>query len=260
MSDRMIPLSNAPATGGHLLERLPNVPILSVDSVHLWCASLALSERRLRYLFGILSADERGRARRFVFDGDRRRFVAARGLLREILARYLACRPEDVVFRYDASGRPVLDQAPGPDELCFNVSHAFEQALFAFSRNRQIGIDVEHVRPIPEVTAIIRSAFSAREQARWWALPQEQQQVAFFRGWTRKEACLKALGVGLSYPLDCVEVTFAPAGLLRLDGASQQASEWSLVDLLTPGDYIGALVVQGSDWHLRRFLSDCDGS
>lgn len=249
----MIQLSNASATAGDLLGGA--VPPLSVDSGHLWCFSLACPAQRLQHLAGLLSDEERRRAKRFVFIRDRRRFVAARGLLRVILARYLACKPEDLVFRYDAYGRPELEQESGPGELRFNVSHAFERAVFVVSSNRQIGVDVEHVRPIPEVEAIMRSAFSAGEQARWRALPEEQKQKAFFRGWTRKEAYLKAVGVGLSHPLNRVEVTFAldePARLLRVDGDSRQATKWSLADLPLPGDYIGALAVEGSSWHLLR--------
>lgn len=240
---------------GDLSEKLLEVPILSVDSVHLWYVSLVLPAQRLQHLAGFLSDDERERARRFVFGRDRRQFVAARGLLRIILARYLACKPEDVVFSYDAGGRPVLEPTSGRDELRFNVSHAFEQAIFAVSCNRRVGVDVEYVRPIPEVEAITQSAFSALEQANWRALPKDQQLRAFFRGWTRKEAYLKAVGVGLSYPLHRIEVTFAPgepARLLSIDNDSQQASEWSLVELHPTGDYIGALAVEGSDWHLWR--------
>jgi 4'-phosphopantetheinyl transferase len=246
---------NTSGIPGGLAERFLEVPHLSEDTVHLWRVSLAISPQWLQYLNGILSIDERRRAGQFVFDRDRTQFVAARGLLHVILAGYLNCRPQNVGFRYNAHGRPVLEQIPGAEELSFNVSHTFEQAAFVVSRNHRIGVDIEYIRPMPEIDALVENAFSSRERKKWHTLPKKQQRKAFFRAWTRKEAYLKAIGIGLSYPLNHIEVTFTssePPRLLRINGNPELASEWSLVALFPAGNYVGSLAVEGSEWHLQR--------
>lgn len=225
-----------------------NIPTPSRDSVHLWCVSLAVSDERFDVLASLLSEDERRRAGRFIFEKDQRRFVTARGLLRTILSECLVCRPEHVVFRYDAYGKPALAPVHARDEVSFSVSHTADQAVYAVACDRRVGVDVERVRPVADFDALVRSVFSSRERARWTALPEDGRPEAFFRAWTRKEAYLKAVGTGLSYPMRRVEVTFAsdePARLLRIRNGSSPQSGWSLIDLASATDYVGAVAVEG---------------
>ena len=152
----------------------------------------------------VLSADERARAARFVRARDRRRFARCRAALREILGRLLGEPAGALRFRAAARGKPELDREPGGDPRAeglvvrFNVSHSAELALIAVCRGRELGVDLERVRPIPEADRIVASFFTAAEQAEFAAIPQAVRDLAFHRGWTRKEAVLKGFGMGLS--------------------------------------------------------------
>lgn len=215
----------------------------------MWRAFLDLPPDQLGNYASFLSKEERERAGRFVLERDRRRFITARGYLRHFLAQYLACEPEQVSLRHDAGGRPALVPPPGEVELRFSVSHSHELALFAFSYSHRIGIDVERMRPIPDVESIVQDAFSPRELAAWRVLSEDLQQEAFFHGWTRKEAYLKAVGVGLAWPPNRIEVNLEPgegARLLSVHDDPGEAAGWSLVTLYPAAGYVGALAVEAS--------------
>jgi 4'-phosphopantetheinyl transferase len=160
----------------------------------------------VRSALGLLSTAERQRAARLRFERHRRRFIVARARLRELLATRLGVRPEAVELAYGANGKP---QLPRP-ELHFSVSHCDDVALFAFSPEREVGIDVEALRPIHEADAIAAQVFSPRERSTYATLAARDRALAFLRCWTRKEALVKALGDGLSLPLDQLDAASAP--------------------------------------------------
>lgn len=221
---------------------------LSHDEVHVWCARLTATDRCIRDLWGTLARDEVWRAERYRFTEDRDRFVVARSLLRCILGRYLAMAPEEVEIQYGPFGRPILPKVAGRTGLQFSVSHSSGMVLYAMARERQVGIDLERIRALPDVRALVEGCFSPTERAAFCALPSEQQLLAFFRCWTRKEAFIKAKGQGLSFALDRFEVSMAPgeaARLLHVDGDPREASRWSLRELSPGHDYVAALAVEG---------------
>jgi len=153
----------------------------------------------------MLAADEQVRAARFIRARDRRRFVSCRAALRQILGVLLDASPGSLQFRAGGQGKPELVPEPGRDEpsdcrhpLRFNVSHSAELALIAVCRGRELGVDIERVRPFAEADRIVASFFSTAEQAAFAMIPDEAKDRAFVRGWTRKEAVLKALGIGLA--------------------------------------------------------------
>lgn len=153
----------------------------------------------------ILSADERARADRFVRARDRRRFARCRAALREILSQLISIPADSVRFRAAGHGKPELDwQAMGAEDsggrfaLQFNVSHSARLGLVAVHTGRALGVDIEKVRPITEAERIVASYFTPAEVAAFRALADEAKPLAFMRGWTRKEAILKGLGVGLA--------------------------------------------------------------
>jgi 4'-phosphopantetheinyl transferase len=155
-----------------------------------------------------LSPTERHRARRFRFERDRRRFIVARGRLREELAARLGVRPERVALEYGENGKPRL----AGRELHFSVSHCDDVALLAFSKDAEIGVDVEAIRPVREADAIAVQFFSPLEHAGYAALAPRDRLLGFFRVWTRKEAYVKALGVGFSMALERFDLSVAPRG------------------------------------------------
>jgi 4'-phosphopantetheinyl transferase len=236
----------------------PAHPILAEDEVHVWCA--ALDQPAAEYA-PLLSADEQARAARFRFERERRRFTVGRGLLRLILERYLNFPAKKFQFEVGISGKPALTSDFLPQALSFNLAHSGELILYAIARNLQLGIDLEEIHPIPEVTQIAEQFFSPLERAELATLPPERKMEAFFSGWTRKEAYLKARGEGLDYPLDQFSVSIdpeIPAKLLESKEGGEELSRWSLQSLTpapAPG-YVGALALAGRalrlvQWQMR---------
>jgi 4'-phosphopantetheinyl transferase len=193
-----------------------------------------------------LSPDETDRASRFHFERDRRRFAAARGVLRALLGRYLGVDPSALVFAYGRHGKPSL--APPWEGLHFNVSHSSDVALVALGTDHEIGVDVEHERPVAEMDSIRQRHFSPRENAEMDRLPESDRGHAFFLCWTRKEAFIKAVGDGLSHALDAFDVTVVPgepARLLRVEGDPEAPRRFYLAGLEPAEGFAGALAVLG---------------
>jgi 4'-phosphopantetheinyl transferase len=157
----------------------------------------------------ILDADERARAARFRFERDRRRFVARRAFLRRILAEHTGLEPGGVRYRRSAHGKPELLDVDG---VAFSTSHADDVAIVAVVARGDVGVDIERVRPMPDALEIARRFFTARESAHLLATPASMRSAAFLRLWTRKEACVKLVGRGLSMPLGDFEVLDRPGG------------------------------------------------
>lgn len=230
--------------------------VLSGGEVHVWRVSLDQPTSYCQQLRETLSADEQTRAERFYFEQDRQRFIVGRGLLRAILGRYLNIKPSQIQFCYGTRGKPSL-AATTAETLRFNLSHSQGLALYAVTPEREIGIDIEYIRPLSQVEKLAERIFSEGEKAVFYTLPSHQQQEAFFNGWTRKEAYVKAIGDGLAQPLEQIEVSFKPgepAKLRSIAGDSQAASQWSLQQLIPEVGYVAALAVEGhsgriSCWH-----------
>ncbi len=232
----------------------PESPTLAEGEVHVWRVCLRRDEAALRELLETLSPDERERGDRFHFRRDREHFIAARGALRAILGRYVGVAPGLLRFSYDGYGKPALSGAPGGDALRFNLSHSNGLALYAVTRGREVGIDLEFVREDFAGFDIAERFFSTREVSALRALPPAARASAFFDCWTRKEAYIKALGEGLSHPLHAFTVSLTPgepAALLYTDDDPQEAARWSLVELLPGEGYRAALAVEGVTTPLR---------
>lgn len=224
---------------------------LRPDDVHVWSLHLDLDRAAVDRLEGVLSTAERLRARRFVAAIDRSRFSAAHGLLRTVLSGYLEIRPKDVALEIGGGGKPRLANRNAPR---FNLSHAGIRGLVAVSAAREVGVDIEEVREVGDLENLARTSFSAVEQEALAAVPARHRQRAFFAGWTRKEAFLKALGEGLSRPLDSFDVTLTPGEpvrLLRVHGAPRAPARYELRALRPAPGYIGALAIEGPDVTIR---------
>lgn len=176
-----------------------------VGEVHVWAAYLEEMEFDAG-LLSALSGDERDRAARFHFERDRRRYERRRCLLRLLLGRFLGMEAAAVRFRYGPQGKPKLGESGA---LQFNLSHSDGHALFAFART-EVGVDLQRIRMGMDVDSMARAVFAPGEKRSLEALPADQRVVAFFRYWTRKEAYIKARGLGLSLPLDSFEVSLEP--------------------------------------------------
>lgn len=223
-------------------------PTLLSGEIHVWRFDLTPTECELARFERSLHDDERCRAARFRTETLRRRFTAGRGGLRAVLGAYLECPPDGVTLTYGTHGKPALADPVGSGPIAFNLTHTHDLALCAVTPGRTVGVDVEAVRPMEDAERIIRRFFSPREQADFLALPAPERLAAFFRGWSRKEAFLKATGTGLATVLDSFDVTLdpdRPAALLRVGDDPTEAARWSLLDLNVGDGYAAAVAVSG---------------
>jgi 4'-phosphopantetheinyl transferase len=224
------------------------------DEVHLWRIDLAAVGPAEKRWQKILSPDERARAARFHFERDRQHFTATRALLRTLLASYVGSEPADLVFRYSDKEKPSLQPQPSHGPMEFNVSHSGTAALLAFARERTLGVDIEIIRDDFDPAALAHRFFSKHEQSQLAALDPSEKYSGFFRCWTRKEAYIKAVGTGLSLPLDQFDVSLRPGdehALLATRPEASEAATWSLRELPVGDEYIAALCVRGRGWRLK---------
>lgn len=228
--------------------RPPSALRLEADAVHLWQASLAPESELLTALRATLSAEEETRAERFSTSALRDRYIAGRGILRNILSRYLGESPDRIRFRYTEYGKPELVNGR---YLSFNLSHTRDRVLYAIAGGQRIGVDIECVdRPAhSDRLRLAKRFFSQREYNDLLQVHPAERNEAFLRCWTRKEAFVKALGQGLTCPLDQFEVTLTrhePAVLLATRWDASEADRWSMAHVEPALDAVGAVVIEGT--------------
>lgn len=226
------------------------------SEIHLWRIFLDKPELDSGEYQVILAEDELARAARFHFNRDKRRFVIARATLRMILARYVGLAAEKIVFDYNKFGKPSLVDYDGEGSLEFNLSHSQELAVCAVVRNHHIGVDIEKLKELPDADQIARRFFSKGEYARFVDVSEDQKMEAFFNCWTRKEAYIKAVSEGLSFPLDQFDVTLRPEEppkILAIDGDPQKAAHWYLGSFVPMPGYRGAFAMQGLELDICYF-------
>lgn len=244
-----------------------NVPDLNMlGEVHVWCAHLAnKSDSEIKYYWDVLDVLEQHRALRFVQKHHQTRFIISHGILRKLLARYLQADAPSITFQENLYGKPeVAKQKKSSHGLAiqFNISHSNDLALFAFTLEKQIGVDVEFMEKKLEFADIARKFFTANETKNILACEKkERQKQAFFNCWTRKEAFLKAIGKGLSFALDRVEVAVDDVGdvaenravSIEVKDAQYGNKKWSLYALDPAASYAAALVIEGGVDVLRCY-------
>ena len=189
---------------------------------------LDVSDAEAAACLALLSPAERARADRYRLERDRRRFLVRRAKLRMLLAEALACRPEAVPIEADPHGKPFVEGHPG---LAFNLSHARDAALVAIGRDVALGCDLEWRDPELACARVAERLFAPRERAALAQLPPGRWVEGFYNCWTRKEAYVKALGLGLSYPLVAFSVSVGPGARPALNGADAGWSLWSFEPL-----------------------------
>jgi 4'-phosphopantetheinyl transferase len=221
---------------------------LSGRAVHVWPVSTLAPDTVVERFESLLSPDEIERAARFRFEHLQRSFILARGALRVLLGRYLNTAPRELEFSYGSKGKPAL-AAPHISQLQFNASHSGGLALFAFTMDCELGVDVESIRRMPDIEDVAKRFFCAEETAELMSLPAAEREHGFFLCWTRKEAYIKATGEGLSMPLDGFRVTLRPhepAGFVHFACDPIAAQAWTLHDLTPAPRYAAALAYRDS--------------
>ena len=228
---------NSPQNRAVIVEKISDADFRLDKTVPLPEAGPVLYMLDLRAIAGVepkwselLSSDERERAARFHFERDRQQYCATRAVLRILLGAYLQTSPHELEFQYSDKGKPALALRQEGSGLAFNASHSGDFALLGFTRCSHIGVDIEKIRDDFDTASIARLFFSAREQDELSRLPADQQHHAFFRCWTRKEAFIKALGEGLSHPLNQFDVSLGTSGQVSLTTRPEpeEAAHWWL--------------------------------
>jgi 4'-phosphopantetheinyl transferase len=217
-------------------------PIATPRDATIWLADLDAADGGDADLL-LLSDDERARAGRFVFDVHRRRFIACRAWMRTRLAARLGRPPATLRFDYGPVGKPSL---AGGGTLRFNVSHSDRYALLGMADGLEIGVDIERLRPLSDMDALAERVFSAAERATLAAVPADQKVEAFYAGWTRKEAYIKARGEGIAL-LQSIEVSLSPGDpprLIRIEGQPDEPQHWSLEALSPAPGFAAAICMQ----------------
>lgn len=204
--------------------------------------TLAAAER-------VLSREERDRAARFHFPHHRRRFIAAHSALRAILGTYAGREAASLVFALDALSKPLLAEPRGA--IRFNLSHSGEFAAIAVVRDAPVGIDIETLAPVPDIESLAKSCFSAGERTALASAPVTHRLEHFLRGWTRKEAYLKATGDGLRAPLDTFTVSL-DAQYPHLVRCESNPQRWLVIPLCAPDGAVAAAVVPDRGWHVSE--------
>jgi len=228
------------------------------DTVWLHDVSLMATEPQIAAYRQALSPDEVQRAKRLITAELSRRFVVGRGVLRSLLASYLKCPAAQIRFATGPHGKPRLadDHAGGWE---FNVSHTGDFALIAVTRGRAVGVDVECHRHRLKRDELAARFFSTAERQSYFELPEPLRLAAFYRIWTCKEAYLKVIGAGLSFPLGQFAVSVhpdQPPGVLHVDEQPDEPRRWAFVMPAVDPDHSAALAVEGHGWTLRRQIWD----
>ncbi len=229
---------------------VPPAPDLPPGEIQVWAIPLDPPAERVAALARVLTPDEEARAARFRFDVHRRRYVVGRGVLRALLGAYLRVPPAALRFDYRERGKPDLAAPWRGEGLAFNLSNSEDLALVGFVRGADLGVDVEYLKEMSDLTEIATRFFSASEVATLAGVPAERKKEAFFNCWTRKEAYLKAVGVGLAAPLDSFAVTLEPGAaprMLTLEGDRERAARWFFRHLAPRPDFLGAVAIELPD-------------
>ena len=217
-------------------------------AVHVWRVSVRQTPQQLRDAAEMLSDTEHIQARRFRQPADRDRYVAAHGALRIILGRYLNEVPAQIRFVSGAQGKPGLAPEFQASGLRFNLAHSGDWALLAVTGRREVGVDVEQFRPLPEAAPIAERHFAPEELAALADLTTDERPAVFFHIWACKEAFIKATGLGLSYPLREFSVPLRPMTERPVPVQTGSSQTWGLMRLAPGAGYAGAVVAEGLDW------------
>lgn len=226
---------------------------INSGEIHIWSSAAAKDKHRLKEFSNFLSKDEVVRANKFRFEKDRSVYITAKYLLRNLLGNYLNLDPKELIFDYNEYDKPVyLNSA----DLNFNVSHSGNRIIIGFAKNLEIGADIEKIKADFDVLELAKNFFSKEEIKALTAMDENERFRAFYRCWTRKEAFIKAVGEGLSYPLDSFSVTMEDdlrAQFVKIDGIQESKMDWFLHSFVPEEGYISAFAINGTAQNIEFF-------
>jgi 4'-phosphopantetheinyl transferase len=225
---------------------------LNDKNIDIWYFDVSSFISKIDDFFDIIDAQEKKAAKQFVFEKDYKLYVASHGILRILLGNYLKQQPKSVIYKYNDFGKPFVEFS----DIQFNLSHNSTKILIGITLNYNIGVDVEFVKEMHDHDSIVRRFFSKKEQEEFFEYLKEQRNQIFYLGWTRKEAFIKALGKGLSFPLKDFDVTLSPekkSEILSIFGNKELAKTWNLESFLLEENCYGAVAWEGMQKQLCFF-------
>lgn len=214
------------------------------NEIHVYKSDLSKTASQISECIAILSPEEKERAEKFKLEIHRNRFIAARAVLRKLLSEYVNTEPSQIYFSYSAKGKPYLTGK----EIEFNVAHSGDVAVYAFSRF-EVGIDIEQIRQMDDAMRIARRHFSGKEIEELESLSADEISEAFFNCWTGKEAFVKALGEGISYPLSDFAVTLKAASEPAVSWTKQEneSLDWKLFRFIPESGYVSSVAARNKE-------------
>jgi len=231
-----------------LWKRPPVKLSISRSELHIWRIDLCNVNYQLEYLISLLSPEEIKRSKRFISERDSYRYQVTHSMKRLILANYLDCDPQCLGFKFGSHGKPVLDNLQNSLRVQFNISHSRDLILIAITAEDSIGIDIEYYKKKLSIESLAEIIFSPLERKFFSELKsQQERKEAFFRCWTRKEAYLKAVGIGLTQDLTSISVdlnkSVSSHNWLKISTLSQsEIIAWKLFSLDIDNYYIANAV------------------
>lgn len=226
-------------------------PRLAPNEIHVWLISITREKSKLASLWDSLTPAEKEKTRQFKFAKLKQRFIISQGTLRFLLGKYLKTKPEKIIFERNKYGKPYVKNLS--TKIKFNLSHAHNLALFAFTLKHEVGVDIELVRRNFPIGEISKRFFHADENQALLALPAKQRVAAFFNCWVKKEALIKAIGLGLFYALDKFNVDFsANQSKVQIETLAKK-SLWAVRKLPVPPNYLAALASEDQNANIKLF-------
>lgn len=227
-------------------------PALKENACQVWATGLDQSEKCEAHFREFLSAPELSRADQYYDPVDRKRYTIARGLLRILIGRYLGKHPTTIQFEYSEHGKPkLLEKA-----LHFSKTSSAGLGLITFSRESELGIDLEQTREIDDLPSLSKKLFSAEEHVLMQEAQPSERIELFYNVWTRKEAVLKAMGTGLFFPPDQLTVSLqsSPEFELAIQGGPQSPrAKWQLKSFSPTAGFQAALAIRADKASLSFF-------
>jgi len=210
---------------------------------------LGQSEKVATGYYSILSQEEKNRAEKFKLDEVKFRWIVTRGLLRVLLANYIECDPGEIEFRNNKYGKPLVNSPLLDSRISFNLSHSSNVAVYVFTQNKYVGIDVEMINEIPNLKDVIDLCFH-EEEKKWFSnVPLNKRNEIFYKIWTSKEAYIKAIGKGFSFSPDkiCLDQDSNGGMSFKEIIGDQDFKKWKLLSFKPHSHFISSIVVDGDD-------------
>lgn len=228
------------------------------DQIHMWYINIDDYQTHIDSLINYLDPHETKRAQRFKFAKDRNSFICSHAILRWLLSKYCNCNQKKIIYNYNAFNKPALNNN---HNIHFNLSHSSHRAVIAITRNSPIGIDIEFIQTKPILDDLAKRFFSEQEYNEYKTIPQQQKTLGFYNCWTSKEAFVKALGTGFTFPLKNFTVNLNPklkAKILTIKHEHTNVDAWQLRRFVAENQYCIAAAWQGSLKIIQTYKTNFD--